>query len=70
MPPGRFSLDYAAEVTLAPHRADPDDIGETPVKDLPLDILPYLLPSRFVSSDRLTPFAPGRVRRCAPGFER
>jgi transglutaminase-like putative cysteine protease len=28
-----------------------------PISALPLDILPYLLPSRFVSSDRLAPFA-------------
>ncbi len=39
------------------HRADPATINETPIGQLPLDILPFLLPSRFVSSDRLTPFA-------------
>ncbi|MGF3025381.1 transglutaminase-like domain-containing protein [Methylobacterium aquaticum] len=70
VPPGRFSLDYAAEVTLDPHRADPAGIAETPVKDLPLAILPYLLPSRFVSSDRLAPFAQAEFGDTAPGFAR
>ncbi len=70
VPPGRFSLDYEAAVTLDPHRADPAGIGETPVKDLPLAILPYLLPSRFVSSDRLAAFAEaefGDVPRASSG---
>jgi len=70
VPPGRFSLDYEAAVTLEPHRADPSGIGETPVKDLPLAILPYLLPSRSVSSDRLAPFAQAEFGDAPPGFER
>ncbi|MEA1834814.1 transglutaminase family protein [Methylobacterium durans] len=57
VPTGAFSLNYAAEVDLTVTRADPETIGETSVAELPLDILPFLLPSRFVSSDRLTPFA-------------
>ncbi len=65
MPPGRFSLDYEAAVTLDPHRADPAGIGETPVKDLPLAILPYLLPSRFVSSDASRP-SPRRSSATSP----
>ncbi|SFU78395.1 Transglutaminase-like enzyme, putative cysteine protease [Methylobacterium sp. 174MFSha1.1] len=70
VPPGPFSLDYEAEVTLDPHRADPVGIAETPVRDLPLDILPYLLPSRFVSSDRLSAFAEAEFGDAARGFER
>ncbi|GJD50738.1 hypothetical protein OPKNFCMD_3483 [Methylobacterium crusticola] len=70
VPPGTFSLDYEAEVTLAVHRADPAGIGETAVKDLPLDILPFLLPSRFVSSDRLAPFALAEFADAPKGFER
>ncbi len=53
-----FSLEYEAEVDLTVHRGDPAQISETPVAKLPIDILPYLLPSRFVSSEpALTPFA-------------
>jgi transglutaminase-like putative cysteine protease len=55
--PGDFSLSYEAEVDLDVHRADPTTVKEMDVRDLPLDILPYLLPSRFVPSDRLAAFA-------------
>jgi transglutaminase-like putative cysteine protease len=54
---GDFSASYDAEVDLQVHRADPKKIHETPVPKLPLEILPYLLPSRFVPSDRLAAFA-------------
>jgi transglutaminase-like putative cysteine protease len=56
-PPGEFSLRYAADVNLDAYRADPETIPEAPIRDIPLDILPYLLPSRFVPSDRLAAFA-------------
>jgi transglutaminase-like putative cysteine protease len=56
-PVGDFSLSYTAEVHLHVHRADPKTVHEMHVRDLPLDILPYLLPSRFVPSDRLAAFA-------------
>lgn len=54
---GDFSVRYDAEVDLQVHRADPKTVRETPVPQLPLEILPYLLPSRFVPSDRLAAFA-------------
>lgn len=56
-PTGGLTLAYAAEVDLLVHRADPATVHEMDVRDLPLDILPYLLPSRFVPSDRLANFA-------------
>ena len=55
--PGEFTLSYTAEVDLEVHRADPATVQEMNVRDLPLDILPYLLPSRFVPSDRLADYA-------------
>ena len=55
--PGPFQLRYSAELDLVVSRADPAAINEMAVRDLPLEILPYLLPSRFVSSDRLAAFA-------------
>ena len=57
VPRGSFALEYRAEVELTVFRADPATVNETPVWALPLDILPFLLPSRFVSSDRLRAFA-------------
>ncbi|WP_232630675.1 transglutaminase-like domain-containing protein [Methylobacterium sp. Leaf118] len=68
--PGPFSLEYNAEVDLTVVRADPDTIHETPVAALPLDILPFLLPSRFVSSDRLTPFAQAEFGHLPKGHQR
>ena len=55
--PGPLSILYEAEVTLDVFRADPATIDETPLGELPLDIMPFLLPSRFVPSDRLSAFA-------------
>lgn len=55
--PGDLAISYTAEVDLDVCRADPTTVREMDVRDLPLDILPYLLPSRFVPSDRLAQFA-------------
>jgi transglutaminase-like putative cysteine protease len=56
-PAGPLNVSYTAEVTLDVFRADPASIAETPLEMLPLDIMPFLLPSRFVPSDRLAAFA-------------
>jgi transglutaminase-like putative cysteine protease len=55
--PGPLTVRYEAEVTLDVYRANPNVIGETPLGAIPLDIMPFLLPSRFVPSDRLAAFA-------------
>lgn len=70
VPTGQFALEYNAEVDLTVHRADPATINETPIGQLPLDILPFLLPSRFVSSDRLTPFALAEFGALPKGYGR
>ena len=68
--PGPFSVKYRATLHLDVHRADAATIGEMAVRDLPLDILPYLLPSRFVSSDRLAAFAQKEFGDVPPGHAR
>lgn len=55
--PGPLGLSYRAEVTLEVHHADPDTIGETPLLAMPPSVIPFLLPSRYVPSDRLAAFA-------------
>ena len=55
--PGPLNVRYEAEVSLDVFRADPSTINETPLAEIPLDIMPFLLPSRFVPSDRLAAFA-------------
>jgi transglutaminase-like putative cysteine protease len=55
--PGPLSVRYSAQADLRVYRADPASLRETPIAGIPLDILPFLLPSRFVPSDRLAAFA-------------
>lgn len=55
--PGPLKVSYEAEVNLDVFRANPDTIGETPLNQIPLDIIPFLLPSRYVPSDRLASYA-------------
>jgi transglutaminase-like putative cysteine protease len=69
-PAGSLSLSYRASVTLDVHRADPATVAETPVSALPLDILPFILPSRYVSSDRLAAFAEREFGRLPKGHGR
>ncbi len=68
--PGEFEVNYEAHVDLDVYRADPLTINEMHVADLPLDILPFLLPSRFVSSDRLASFAVREFGRHLKGHRR
>ncbi|GGZ45068.1 transglutaminase-like domain-containing protein [Asticcacaulis endophyticus] len=69
-PAGPLTVKYEAEVSLEVLRADPNTVPETPVERLPLDIMPFLLPSRFVPSDRLAAFARREFGYLAPGFNR
>lgn len=57
LPAGSHTVTYSAELDLKVFRADPEGIEAVPVRDLPLAVLPHLLPSRYVPSDRLTAFA-------------
>ena len=56
-PQGTLTLNYEGSVDLALVRADPSDIGQTPLADVPLEFFHYLLPSRFSPSDQLANFA-------------
>ena len=67
---GGLSLEYNADVELSAHRADPTTISETPIGELPLEIFQYLLPSRYVPSDRLASFARAEFGSLAPGHKR
>lgn len=68
--PGSLALEYDAEVELVVHHAIPQTINETPVGEIPLAILPFLLPSRYVPSDRLASFARAEFRSLPPGHQR
>ena len=50
---GPLSVRYQATVDLNHATAQPQQLGEVPVADLPGSVLPYLYPSRYCQSDRL-----------------
>lgn len=50
-------MKHEAEVTLSDFRADSETIDKMRIGDLPVAIMPFLLPARFVPFDRLGAFA-------------
>ena len=68
--PGMLALEYDANVELTAHHANPATINETPISQIPLAILPFLLPSRYVPSDRLAGFARTEFGSLLPGHKR
>lgn len=67
---GNYTISYRGEVVLKPKVRHPDVIREVPIRDLPLDILPYLYPSRYCPSDKLGRFAWREFGEVPPGHER
>lgn len=55
--PGELKLSYAATVELTHHCADPAQLAEVPVHNLPLAVMGYIYPSRYCESDRLVKLA-------------
>lgn len=50
---GPLTVRYEATVDLDHATAQPQQLGEVPVANLPGSVLPYLYPSRYCQSDRL-----------------
>lgn len=55
--PGLLQLQYNATVEISHYMAEPAQIPEVPVEQLPVDVLTYIYPSRYCQSDRLPQFA-------------
>jgi len=55
--PGPLSVRYEATVDIAHHASPAADVPEVPVAHLPPEVLPYLYPSRYCQSDRLSNLA-------------
>lgn len=68
--PGPLRLSYAATVSIAHHRAEPDTLTEVPVRCLPLDVMPYIYPSRYCQSDRLLKLAFNEFGALWQGYSR
>ncbi|MGF1542697.1 MAG: transglutaminase family protein [Pleurocapsa sp.] len=69
-PEGRLAIFYQAMVELKHHTEQPGEISEISPQDIPLDIIPYLYPSRYCQSDRLMKLAQDEFGHCQPGYTR
>jgi transglutaminase-like putative cysteine protease len=68
--PCDLQIQYRATVELRPEIYDTPGIIETGYSQLPNEVLPYLNPSRYCESDRLTHFALRMFGNAEPGFSR
>ncbi|MEJ5988536.1 transglutaminase family protein [Ramlibacter sp. PS3R-8] len=68
--PGELQVNYTATVCIDHHHADPATLNEVPVRRLPLDVLPYIYPSRYCQSDRLLRLASNTFGHLWQGYSR
>lgn len=68
--PGPLELSYTATVRIDHHYADPATLNEVPVRRTPLDVLPYIYPSRYCQSDRLLRLASNHFGHLWQGYSR
>jgi transglutaminase-like putative cysteine protease len=68
--PGELRVSYAATVELQHYRAEPASLSEVPVRDLPLQVMGYIYPSRYCQSDRLVKLAINEFGRLWQGHAR
>ena len=67
---GPLKVAYSATLDLRHHRADPSALAEVPVRQLPLDVMQYIYPSRYCQSDRLLKFASNEFGSLWQGYSR
>lgn len=67
---GSVSFDYTATIRLAPRLELPPGVQVAPWSRLPVEVLPYLLPSRFCPVDQFLRFAQRQFGSIAPGGAR
>ncbi|HEY6134184.1 MAG TPA: transglutaminase family protein [Rubrivivax sp.] len=67
---GALKLRYDATVDVDHHFADPAQVPEWPVPDLPTDVLGYIYPSRYCQSDRLIKLATREFGHLWQGYGR
>ena len=68
--PGPLVVKYEATITITHHMAEPDALQEVPVRCLPLEVMPYVYPSRYCQSDRLLKLASREFGGMWPGYSR
>ena len=67
---GPLNLTYRATLGIAHHRTDPATLLEVPVRCIPLEVLPYVYPSRYCQSDRLLKMAFAEFGHLWQGYSR
>ena len=67
---GPLRIQYRAVVRRQPRPVPTGNDPEAPVRTLPLDVLPYIYPSRYVESDVLMKLAMRLFGHVAPGYGR
>src|SRR5207247_1690457 len=67
---GTYAVRYRGEIDSMPRLDDPATIAEVPVAKLPLEVMPFLYPSRYCQSDRLARFTWREFGTMPPGHGR
>jgi transglutaminase-like putative cysteine protease len=67
---GDVEIHYQATVDIQHFLSDTTYIDEVPVDQLPPDVLPYLLPSRYCQSDRMTTVSCWEFAHMSKGYAR
>lgn len=67
---GPLMVRYEATVDIDQVYSLPDSLGEAPIAQLPMSVLPYIYPSRYCQSDQLTAFATGEFGQLRQGYVR
>jgi transglutaminase-like putative cysteine protease len=67
---GDLSIHYQATVDIEHFLAESASIGEVPVDQIPPNVLPFLLPSRYCQSDRLVAMACREFAHLPKGYAR
>lgn len=68
--PGALKVNYTATVNIDHFQTNPDQIIETPVYQLPPEVMGYIYPSRYCESDRLLTLAANEFGGLWQGYSR
>jgi len=68
--PGPLAVSYSATVDIEHHRDSPARLEEVAIARIPLQVMPYLYPSRYCPSDLMRRYAGREFGHLRPGYWR